>query len=65
MAMWVARVQSMIRTNIASNNRVASELSLVVSGQRSGRLDRASGLVREVPGTWVNLRLKSARSTSQ
>ena len=55
----------MIRMNIASSNRVTSELLLVVSGQRLGRQDRASGPVREIPETWVNLRAKSARSTSQ
>ena len=64
-AMWAARVQSIIQTNIASGSWVTSELSLAVSGQRSGRRDRASGPMREVPGTWVNLRSKSARSTSQ
>ena len=34
--MWAARVQSMIQTNIALGNRVTSELSSVVSGQRLG-----------------------------
>ena len=63
--MWAARVQSIIQTNIALGSRVTSELSLAMSEQRLDRQDRASGPMREVPGTWVNLRSKSARSTSQ
>ena len=60
-----ARVQSMMRTNIESRRRVTLSLSRLASvGRRSGRQDRVSGATSCFPGTWISLRLKSAKSNS-
>ena len=58
------RVASMTWTNIEEESSVMPSLSL--SGRRrSGCLERASGAMRSLPGTWSILRSKSSRFKSQ
>ena len=45
--------------------RVIPSFSEVVEGSRSGRQERVLGHASWDPGTWIMVRLKSARSRSQ
>ena len=52
-------------TKSEGGRRVTPSFSGVEEGRRSGQQERASGPASWDPGTWIIVRLKSARSRSQ
>ena len=56
---------SMTLTKRDGGRRVMPLLSLSDWGRRSGWWERASGLAKSFPGTWIIFRLRSVRLISQ
>jgi len=54
----------MMRTKREEGSRVTPLLLRFEGGKRSEQQERALGLARSFPGTWISFRSKSARSKS-